>query len=238
MIAGRSVLGLITARGGSKGYPGKNLALLGGRSLIAWTAQAALNSKLLDRVVISSDDADIIKAARAAGCEAPFTRPAELAGDDSTHPEVIAHALAEINEAFDYFVLLQPTSPLRTPEDIDNCIETCDRTGAPSVVSVTQFDKNPGTIVSLDAGNQIHRVMEGDNTESRRQDSSTYLINGAVYVCRREWWQIDMKFVGNDSVAYVMPQERSVDIDSEADFVIAEAMLLHFDHNPKEQIKR
>ena len=127
MINGGSVLGLITARGGSKGVPRKNMREVGGKSMIARTVEAALASRRIDRVVISSDDVEILDAARAAGCEVPFVRPGELASDESSHADVIDHALRSLDRRYDYLVLLQPTSPLRTAADIDGCLDLCVR---------------------------------------------------------------------------------------------------------------
>ena len=225
MIGSSSVLGLITARGGSKGIPRKNLLELGGKSLLARTVDTALNSSYLDRVVISSDDPEIIDAARIAGCEAPFIRPAELANDDTPHAAVISHALEMLDTDYELFVLLQPTSPLRNASDIDNCIEMCVRRGAGAAVSVTEFDKNPGTIVAIDDDSRIRPLLGTSLPETPRQGSTTYVLNGAVFVCRTDWWHDNLRFVGEGTVGYVMPVERSVDIDSVLDVKIAELLL-------------
>src|SRR5262245_25182815 len=126
MIDAKRVLGLITARGGSKGVPRKNVRPLGGKPLLAWTIEAARNAPVIDRLILSSDDAEIIEVARAWGCEVPFVRPPELATDTADSVEVVRHALSTLGEDYDYVVLLQPTSPLRTGEDIENCVRLCD----------------------------------------------------------------------------------------------------------------
>ncbi len=227
MIGESTVLGMVTARGGSKGIPGKNLVKLAGKTLLARTIEAALGSKLIDRLVISSDEVEIVEVARAAGCEVPFVRPAELALDDTPHAAVINHALSALGESYDYFVLLQPTSPLRDSADIDACIERCHDMGAPAAVSVTKFDKNPGTIVAIDDDFRVRSLFGPAAPEVPRQNSSAFILNGAVYVCRCDWWADNQRFLCETTVAYVMPVERSIDIDTLADLWLAEEQLKH-----------
>lgn len=225
MIGECSIVGLVTARGGSKGIPGKNLVELAGKSLLARTVEAALGSTYIDRLVISSDDNEILAAARAAGCEVPFVRPAELALDDTPHAAVINHALSALDQNYDYFVLLQPTSPLRDSADIDACIERCHEMQAPVAVSVTRFEKNPGTIVALDDCFRVRPLFDPLAPEIRRQDSMAYILNGAVYVCRCDWWGKNQRFLCESTVAHVMPADRSIDIDTPADLRLAEDQL-------------
>jgi CMP-N,N'-diacetyllegionaminic acid synthase len=225
VIESLTVLGLITARGPSKGVPRKNLMNLGGRTLIEWTTAAAVRSRFIDRTIISSDDEEILTVARIAGCEVPFVRPAGLAADDTPHSEVISHALAHIDGDYDYLVLLQPTSPLRRTEDIDACIELCHSNGAPAAVSVTKFDKNLQSIMEIDTEGRVKATLNGSSRPIRRQDTDTYILNGAVYVCRCDWWKGNESFLSRQTLAYVMPYERSVDIDSSFDFEIAEMLL-------------
>ena len=225
MIESHTVLGLITARGSSKGVPRKNLMNLTGRTLIDWTIEPALRSRFIDRLIISSDDEEILAVARDTGCEVPFVRPAKLAEDDTPHAEVISHALAEIDEEYDYVVLLQPTSPLRRTEDIDACIELCHAKGAPSAVSVTKFDKNLHSIMEIDTEGKVRAILNGSSRPTRRQDTDTYILNGAVYVCRCDWWKRNESFLSRQTLAYIMPFERSIDIDSDFDFEIAEMLL-------------
>ncbi|MEK7358375.1 MAG: acylneuraminate cytidylyltransferase family protein, partial [Bdellovibrionota bacterium] len=142
MIDGKRVLGVIPARGGSKGILRKNVRNLGGKPLIAWTIEATRSSRYLDRVIVSTDDREIAEVSVAHGAEVPFLRPAELASDTATSPQVLAHALGEC-PGFDLAVLLQPTSPLRETADIDVCIELCVRNAATSAVSVKTVDVHP-----------------------------------------------------------------------------------------------
>jgi CMP-N,N'-diacetyllegionaminic acid synthase len=232
MIAGLSVLALITARGGSKGLPGKNLRPLGGRPLVAWSVEQARASTLIDRTVISSDDGAIIKAAVAAGAEAPFVRPATLAIDTASSVEVALHALAEMGQPFDLLVLLQPTSPLRETADIDACIRLVAEGGAPSAVSVTPAAKSPWWMQSLDKAGRLSPLLPPVDA-SRRQDlPQAFVPNGAVYVVRSDWLGARRAFLGPGSVGHVMPPERSVDIDTLLDFRLAELIVADRESGP------
>lgn len=224
MIAGLKVLALIPARGGSKGLPGKNLRPLGGRPLVAWSVAQARAASLVDRVVISSDDPAIIEVAVAAGAEAPFVRPADLAGDTAGSAEVVRHALEAVGEEFDLVVLLQPTSPLRSAADIDACIRKVAESDAPSCISVSEPAASPWWMYRMDAAGKLAPLLESKAV--RRQDLPVvYAPNGAVYVVRVPWFRQNLAFVGEGSLGYVMLAERSVDIDTMLDFRLAEAIL-------------
>ena len=226
MYDGKKILGLIPARGGSKGLPGKNVADLGGKPLIAWSVAAAKASRHIDRVVLSSDDDAIIAAAEASGCEVPFRRPAELATDTASMVDVALHALDSLNEAFDALVLLQPTSPFRSAGDIDACIaKCCGEAGTDSVTTVTEPSKSPYWMYTLDAGGGMTPVLEPPEGANRRQALPTvYALNGAVYAVSVAWFRRERRFVGPDTRAQVMPAERSVDVDHPIDLTIARAL--------------
>lgn len=229
MINGKSVLAIIPARGGSKGVPRKNIRLLGGKPLIAWTIDAARRSGHIDHLILSSEDAEIIEVAKAWGCEVPYVRPAELARDDTPGIGPVLHAL-DILPGYDYVVLLQPTSPLRTTLDIDGCISLCDDRKAQACVSVTEPAHHPHWMFTLDATQCLHPLIE--QRGSRRQDLPTlFALNGAVYVAVSSSLQISRSFVGENTVAYVMPAARSIDIDTEQDLALA-ACLLQQQENP------
>jgi CMP-N,N'-diacetyllegionaminic acid synthase len=224
VIGGRSVLGIIPARGGSKGVPGKNIRPIAGKPLLAWTILAAQASEYIDRLVLSSEDEAIIESARAWGCEVPFVRPAELATDDAPGTAPVLHALNML-PGYDYAVLLQPTSPLRTAEDIDACVALCAGTGAPAVVSVTRSSKHPAWMYELEDG-RLRPVLEHGPASKRRQDlREVYALNGAVYVIAVSEFLANPTILGADTRAYPMPEERSVDIDTALDFSIAEFLL-------------
>jgi N-acylneuraminate cytidylyltransferase len=219
MIDGKKILGIIPARGGSKGIPRKNLKLLAGKPLIAWTIEEAKKSQYLDRIILSSEDAEIIKTATALGCEIPFVRPAELAGDDTPGIEPVIHALNCLEEYYDYAVLLQPTSPLRTAEDIDGCIRYCLQENAPVCVSVVLTDKHPYWMYSLDERHRLHPLLPTVQASGRRQDlPPIYMENGAVYVAETDFLLREKSFNTPETLAYIMSPERSWDIDAEADF--------------------
>ena len=225
MIAGLKVLGLITARGGSKGVPQKNLRKISGRSLIERTVAAARGAACLDRVVLSTEDAEIISAAIAIGCDVPFIRPAELANDEARSIDVVRHALETLPESYDLIVLLQPTSPLRKPEDIDGAVGLCVESGAPACVSVCPPDKPPHWSYAMAGDRRLAPVLPGKEAEARRQDlPAIHALNGAVYVARTDWILENDSFVGPGTIGYVMPKERSIDIDEEIDIVVAEAI--------------
>ena len=225
MIGGQRVLALITARGGSKGLPGKNVRPLGGRPLVAWSVAAARASRYVDRVVLSSDDAAIQEAARAAGADVPFTRPAALASDTATSLDVVNHALDQL-PGFDLLVLLQPTSPLRTADDIDRCLEACGPDGgAPAAVSVVETDKSPHWMFTLGPDARLHRLLDGPVPDRRQDAPRVMVLNGAVYVARIPWLAQARTFVTPETVAHVMPRERSVDIDTALDFALTEQLL-------------
>ena len=225
MIAGLKVLGLITARGGSKGVPKKNLRKINGRSLIERTVAAARGAACLDRVVLSTEDAEIISAAIAIGCDVPFIRPAELSTDEARSIDVVRHALETLPEAYDLIVVLQPTSPLRIAEDIDRAVGHCVESGAPACVSVCQPDKPPHWSYAMAADGTLDAVLPRTESEARRQDlPAIQAVNGAVYVARAGWILENESFIGPGTVGYVMPKDRSVDVDEELDIVVAEAI--------------
>ncbi|NLI91353.1 MAG: acylneuraminate cytidylyltransferase family protein [Peptococcaceae bacterium] len=219
MINGKKVLGLITARGGSKSIPRKNLKLLAGKPLIAWTIEEALKSCYLDRLILSSDDIEIIEVARAWGCEAPFVRPIELAQDDTPGIEPVIHALNNINEHYHYIILLQPTSPLRTADDIDGCLSYCIQEDAPVCVSVCLADQNPYWMHTLNEHHRLCPLLKTEAEIKQRQESPrVYVENGAIYVARTDYLLMKKRFITRDTLAYIMPRERSWDIDDDWDF--------------------
>lgn len=223
-------LALIPARGGSRRLPGKNLAALGGRPLIRWTIEAALGAQSVHDVVVSTDDPAIAKVATAAGAEVPFLRPKDIADDHSTTEEVMRHALqtlAEAGRVWDLLVLLQPTSPLRISTDIDDAVSLFRERQASAVISVCLTDHPPEWCNPLPSNGSLEGFLGPDIVGKRSQDLPTsYRLNGALYVypCRSILDGTVAPFA-RDSYAYVMPRERSIDIDEPIDLVIAEAML-------------
>lgn len=217
MIDDHSVLGVILARGGSKGLPRKNVRDLAGKPLIAWTIEAGHESEHLDRLILSSDDNEIMEVAEEHDCEVPFQRPAELAQDDTTSMETLLHALDQV-EPYDYVVLLQPTSPLRTAADIDATIARCHQNGGTACVTVTETDKPPQWMFTLGESNRLAPVMDRDEMITRRQEApTTYVPNGAVYAVGTAWLREHKTFYTDATIGYPMPPERSADVDMALD---------------------
>ena len=216
MIGARKVLAVIPARGGSKGLPGKNIAPVAGRPLLAWTAAAALAARAIDRVVASSDDDAILAAARACGVE-PLRRPAELATDSAATIDAVLHAL-DACPGHDVVVVLQPTSPARTAADIDAAFERFAASGAPACVSVCEAEQSPYWMFRLDAGQTLRPIVDAPAEATRRQDlPAVYALNGAIYIADAGWLRTSRAFIGPATVAHVMPAERSIDIDTASD---------------------
>ena len=225
-----SILGLITARGRSKGIPHKNVAILAGRPLIAWTIEAALRSQKLSRVIVSTDDQEIAKVAKEWGAEVPFIRPAELAGDRSSHIAVVVHAVRWLESHQDahpdYLMLLQPTSPFRSSSDIDAAIEIALKTGADAVVSVCPTRDHPYLSKRITPdGRLLDFVPKPQGYLARQILPPAHSLNGAIYLVRcsilleKKTWYTDRTF------AYIMTPERSLDIDTPWDLYLADLIL-------------
>jgi N-acylneuraminate cytidylyltransferase len=226
MINGKAVLAIIPARGGSKGLPRKNVLDVGGKPMIAWSVESAKRSRYVDRVVLSTDDMEIAAIARRYGCDVPFMRPPEFARDDSLIDAAVIHTLDHLDRQYDYFVLLEPTTPLRTGGDIDACIELCLSRHAPVCISISEPPHSPYWAVTLENGERVKLVFDGALVASRRQElATTYMINGGVYVADTAWYRQHKTFLADETVAYVMPPERSFDIDSMLDLVAVNAIL-------------
>lgn len=229
MIAGRSVLGLITARGGSKGVPGKNIRQVGGKPLIQWTIDAARQSKHMDRIVLSSDDAAIMDAARRGGCDVPFQREAHLASDEASSIDVVFDALKRL-PGFDIVVLLQPTSPLRISDDIDGVLRAMIYQDLPACVTVRPAQDHPYLVFcTATNGTTLQPYAKPAAGQSlRRQDlPPAWCLNGAVFAARTDWFIQNRTFLSEQTISYPMPADRSLDIDTVADFELFESHIRH-----------
>lgn len=225
LFQNKRILAVIPARGGSKGVPLKNIREVGGKPLIAWAIEAVKKSLYIDRLILSSDDDRIIAKAQEWGCEVPFKRPEDLARDDSSSIDVVLHA-AESIPGYEIIVVVQPTSPLVEPSDIDSCIEKLFETSAKSSVSITEPSKSPYWMFTLDAKGFIAPLMDESFLQKRRQDlPSAFIPNGAVYVAYIDWLFKTKSFYGKETACHIMPKERSLDIDTEMDFVFMDACL-------------
>lgn len=224
------VLALITARGGSKGIPRKNIVPLAGKPLIAWTIEAARKSPSVDRVVVSTDDPGIAEIARQCGAETPFLRPAELARDDSSHIDTVIHGVRWLGEQQgytpDYVLLLQPTSPLRTSDDIDAAVALAIAKRADAVVSVCLSPAHPYLMRRVEADGKLREYEPRPSGYLRRQVlPPVYVENGAIYLADREALLRDRSWYSNNTYAYIMPAERSIDVDTMWDLKLAAWLL-------------
>lgn len=225
----RDVLAVVPARGGSKGIPSKNIARLAGRPLLAYTVDAARDAGVA-RIVVSTDSEEIAATARACGAEVPFLRPASLARDTTPGVPPLLHAIRwlEAHEGYrpTYVVNLQPTSPFRTAGDIQEAVRLARWERADSVLSVMPVERHPYWMKRIGRNGRLHDFIQLRGPIPRRQDlPPLYALNGGIYLARREvflrWgsWYMDRTY------AYIMPPERSLDIDTPWDWHLAELIL-------------
>jgi CMP-N-acetylneuraminic acid synthetase len=226
MYENHIVVCVIPARGGSKGLPGKNIKKFCGKPLIAHTIEQARQSKYIDRVIVSTETEEIAQISLEYGAEVPFLRPVDLAGDNVNTIDVLLHAIDWLEDAdryvFDILLLLHTTTPLRNVEDINNCIALLVDEKADNVFSVVESHRNPYfNMVEEDKSGYVRLVKEGCYS-ARQSAPKVYDMNASIYV----WWKIKLKeerkiFLKKTKI-YVMPKERSIDIDDNLDFRIAE----------------
>jgi CMP-N,N'-diacetyllegionaminic acid synthase len=228
------MLAIIPARGGSKGLPGKNIRPLLGKPLLAYTIEAAKNSRLITDIVISTDDEEIAGTAVKFGARLPFMRPANLASDNSLAIETYMYTIEKIardsRKQIDAFVVLQPTSPLRTSGDIDAAISLFIERKADSVVSYTE-EAHPVNWHKYISQDMSFENIFTDRIANRQEYRKSYFPNGAIFVYRYNLIRSGNLYSRN-SFAYIMPRDRSVDIDTMQDFDYAEFLLLK-QENPK-----
>ena len=216
-----NALAVVLARGGSKGLPGKNLLPLGGRPLLAWSVEAGVRAIRVSRVVVSSDDDAILAAGREAGAET-LRRPAELAEDDTTSEAALVHAWAEAGRGEDVLVLLQPTSPLRTAGDVDAALALLDDPGADAVISVVEPERCPWKCFYADEHGHLRGLVDDETPFRPRQElPRAYSPNGAIYAVRTALFERSGRLFQPRTVPYVMPPERSLDVDSAEDLARA-----------------
>ena len=225
MYKNKTFLAIIPARGGSKRLPRKNVLDLNGKPLIAWSIKAGLNSKYIDKVVVSSDDDEILTISKKYGA-VTINRPNELASDIATTFDAIKHTVDNY-EKYDYIVLLQATSPLRDEKHIDEAIELLELKKADAVVSVCKMDHSPLWSNTLDESLSMVGFLKDEVLKKRSQDLEKYYrLNGAIYICKVERLLENKGFFLKENIyAYVMDRKSSVDIDEEIDFKIAEILM-------------
>jgi CMP-N-acetylneuraminic acid synthetase len=224
------VLGLVPARGGSKGVPGKNVRPLAGHTLLEYTARAARESSVLDRVILSTDSPEIADAGRRAGLEVPFMRPVALAADDTPMVPVIQHALAETARSGwlpDIIVLLQPTSPLRRPDHIRDAVTLLRETKADSVVTVVEVPRHlsPDYVMRIDDGRLKPFLADGVRVTRRQDARPAYSRDGTVYAFRRATLETFGGIYGDDCRPLLIDSRESLNIDSPSDWDEAERRL-------------
>lgn len=228
MIDNKKILALIPARGGSKGIPDKNIIDLNGQPLIAYTIIEAKKSKYIDKLILSTDSKKIANIALNFGCDVPFMRPIELAQDNSKTIEVIIHAigyLKSIGDNYDILLLLQPTTPLRNVYDIDNAIELFTKQKYKSLASISPVNDHPILIRTIDNNNNVMKKLLNQSSTIRRQDMPDYYrVNGAIYANLISEISKETSFNDNN-IGFIMPKERSVDIDDYVDLKLAKEYL-------------
>ena len=217
------LVGLIPARGGSKGIPRKNIRNFCGKPLIYWTIKAAIKANCFDRLIVSTDDLEIAKIAKMAGAEVPFIRPEHLANDEASGYSVVKNLLENIPEA-EKIITLQPTSPLRRVEDIKGIIKFFKSSNTESVVSLTLANKHPSWMFNISSTNKMIPVTNEEIPSCRQQLSNVYVLNGSLYLGTRDFYIKEKKMITKNTLGYIMPKEISIDIDDEIDWEIAETI--------------
>jgi len=225
----KNVLALIPARGKSKELPRKNIIPLLDKPLIAWTIEQAKESKYVDRVVVSTEDKEIAEISKKYGAEVPFMRPKRLSSDRTKGIEVVLHAIEFFkNRLANNFILLylQPTSPLRSAEDIDKATEQLGKRCAKAIISVCECEYHPYLANRLPRDGNMKNFLKENIANKNRQDFPKYYrLNGAIYAGYIDYIKEKRGFFGESTYAYIMPAERSVDINNKMDLIFAEFLL-------------
>ncbi len=224
-------IAIITARGGSKRLPNKNILNLGGKPLISWTIEAAKNSEFIQEVVVSTDSVEIQKISANNFVSTPFLRPEYLSNDTATSFDVVNHCIeyykTNLNREFEYLILLQPTSPLRTTEDINGAIKLLETKKADAIVSICEMDHSPLWSNTIESDLSLEHFLRDEVKNTRSQDlPSFYRINGAIYICKvSEFLKQKTFFIDKNIFGYKMSRESSIDIDTKLDFAMADFLI-------------
>ena len=229
------MLAVIPARGGSKGVPHKNIRDLDGKPLIAYTIEAAIKSKVFDKIVVSTDSSEIAEIAQRYGAEVPFIRPKDLSGDFSSSDDVVLHAIDYFKrkgKEFEYVCKLQPTSPLRNETHIMEAYQLLKDSNSNFVVSVCECEHSPLWTGTLDEKKSLNRfINEYVKGACRQKLPKYYRLNGAIYMGKTEALEDNKSFFGKNGTAFIMNQEESIDIDSLLDFKIVEIIIKDIKEN-------
>ena len=226
MISNKKLLAIIPARGGSKRLPSKNVLELAGKPLIAWTIEAALKSKYVDQVVVSTNDKDISNISSQYGADVPFIRPNNISLDHSNLVEVVEHALKKLEESgchYEYVILLQPTSPFRTSKHIDAAVELLVKRNSSAIISVTKAINNPLWVNTIPENGSMDNFLQENYKNKSSQDLPTfYEANGAIYLINsRKILEENTFFLKKGVFSYEMDRISSIDIDTSHDFLVA-----------------
>jgi CMP-N,N'-diacetyllegionaminic acid synthase len=231
MYNNKRIIGIIPARGGSKGLPGKNIKMLCGKPLIAWSIEAGSRSRYLDEVMVTTDSKEIAEVSRKNGAVVPFLRPPELALDHSTTFEAVEHALEHydknLGRTFDYIVLLEPTSPLREKDDIDNMIEKLlvDENRYDSIVSIGEVHEHPSIMKKID-GDFLVSFCEELEQKTRRQDNQpAYFPYGVAYIIKTGVFLKEKTFYSTRNTYYKIKRYQNYEIDDMYDFLSIENIM-------------
>lgn len=221
-------IAIIPARSGSKGLKDKNIKLLNGKPLMAYTIEAALKSAQFDEVMVSTDSEKYAEIAKSFGAKVPFLRSAETSTDKASSWDTVAEVLgryAENSQTFDTLCLLQPTSPFRTAEDIKKAYKLYTSKANFAVISVCEAEHSPLWCGHLPESGEFLNFINQDAMKQRQAGGEFYRLNGAIYIVNCEKFKTDRYFYQSGSFAYIMPQERSIDIDTALDFKMAEFLM-------------
>ncbi|WP_217269752.1 acylneuraminate cytidylyltransferase family protein [Neobacillus endophyticus] len=225
---GKRNIAIIPARSGSKGLKDKNILELKGKPLIAYTIEAAINSGCFDMVMVSTDSEKYAEISRKYGAEVPFLRSKSTSEDCSSSWDVVREVLSrlsKIGKEFDIITLLQPTSPLRNCDDIRAAIELFNTKNASYVTSICEAEHSPLLCNTIDESLSMNGFLNMENLKRRQELPLYYRLNGAIYIIKKTFLESGEFFYGLKSFAYIMPNERSIDIDTKLDFIIAESVL-------------
>ena len=225
MNKNKTFLAIIPARGGSKRLPRKNVLDLCGKPLIAWSIEAGLKSKYIDKLIVTSDDEDILSISKKYGSDI-IKRPEELSNDTATTFDALKHTIDNL-EKYDYIVLLQPTSPLRNEKHLDEAIELLEQKNADAVISVCKMDHSPLWCNTLPENGSMQNFLKEEVLNKRSQDLDKYFrLNGAIYICKTDKLLENKGFFLKGNIyAYLMSKENSTDIDDEFDFLMTEYIM-------------
>ena len=228
------ILGITLARGGSKSVPKKNIRYINNKPLIFYTISESLKSKYINRYLVSTDDNEIRNISIEYGADVPFLRPKELSSDIASSADALKHAVKFVEKQdecrYDYIVELMCTNPLKTVHDIDSCIQKIIKTKADSVIAMNQLDDHHPARIKKIKDDKIVDFCVKEKLESRRQDlrPKAFIRSGSIYVMTRKELMIhNRRYGSSNSRPYILPPERTVNIDNEIDFLVAEKMLSH-----------